>query len=68
MNLHETVNTSDYWTDEEKKIDIVTREVLALNKALASFSNILKNAWVDAQVDNRVAVEWSLSREEGVRP
>jgi len=40
--LHETVTTSDYWTDEEKTLDIATREALALDKALASFP---VNAW-----------------------
>ena len=43
--LHETVTTSEYWTDEEKTLDIATREALALDKAHASFPHLLRNAW-----------------------
>ena len=58
--LPETFTTSDYWTDEEKTLDIATREALALDKALASFPDLLRNAWVDALVDNRAVVNaWS---------
>ena len=42
--LYETVTTSDYWSDEEKTFDIATREALALNKALASFPDLFRNA------------------------
>ena len=58
--LHETATTSDYWTDEEKTLDIASREALALDKALASFSDLLRNAWVEALVDNKAVVNaWS---------
>ena len=60
MKLSETITISDYWTDEEREFDIASREALALDKALASFSNLLQNAWVDARVDNRAVVDaWS---------
>ena len=60
MKLSETITISDYWTDEEREFDISTREALALDKALASFSNLLQNAWVEARVDNRAVVDaWS---------
>ena len=54
--LQETVTTSDYWSDEERAHDIATREALALDKTLLSFSDSLQNAWVDAQVDNMSVV------------
>ena len=61
MKLSETFTISDYWTDEEREFDIATREALALDKALASFANLLQNAWVDACVDNRAVVDaWSI--------
>jgi hypothetical protein len=54
--LQETVTTSDYWSDEERAHDIATREALALDKTLLSFSDSLQNAWVDAQVNNMSVV------------
>jgi len=64
MKLSETITTSDYWTDEEREIDIATREALALDKALVSFFTFLQNAWVDARVDNRAVVDaWSSQGE-----
>jgi len=60
MKLSETITTSDYWTDKEREFDIATREALACDKALTSFSSHLQNAWVDARVDNRAVVDaWS---------
>ena len=62
MKLSETITISDYWTDEEREFDIATRdrEALALDKSLASFANLLQNAWVGACVDNRAVVDaWS---------
>jgi len=60
MKLSETITISDYWSDEEREFDISTMEALALDKALASFSNLLQNAWVEARVDNRAVVDaWS---------
>ena len=58
--LQETVTTSDYWIEEEKILDISRREALALDRALASFPNLLRNAWMEAHVDNRAVVDaWS---------
>ena len=47
-----TVEASDYWTKEEQELDISAKEALALDKVLLSFSDSLKNAWVDDLVDN----------------
>ena len=41
MKLSETTTISDYWTDEEREFDIAIGEALALDKALASFANLL---------------------------
>ncbi|CAB3980645.1 LIGHT-DEPENDENT SHORT HYPOCOTYLS 6 [Paramuricea clavata] len=58
--LQETVTTSDYWSDDERAHDIATREALALDKTLLSFSDSLQNVWVDVQVDNMsVATRYS---------
>ena len=51
-----TVEASDYWTKEEQELDIPTKEALALDKVLLSFSDSLKNAWVDGLVDNQPVV------------
>lgn len=37
----ETLTASDYWSVEERTLDINTREALALDKALASFRDIV---------------------------
>ena len=47
-----TVEASDYWTKEEQELDISTKEAPALDKVLLSFSDSLRNAWVDGLVDN----------------
>ena len=53
MTLNDrTVEASDYWTKEEQELDISAKEALALDKVLLSFSDSLKNAWVDGLVDN----------------
>ena len=57
-----TVETADYWTKEEQELDISVKEALALDKVLLSFSDYLKNAWVDGLVDNQ-AVLYSWQRQ-----
>ena len=53
MTLNDrTVEASDYWTKEEQELGISAKEALALDKVLLSFSDSLKNAWVDGLVDN----------------
>ena len=59
-----TVEASDYWTKEEQELDISAKEALALDKVLLSFSDCLKNAWVDGLVDNQ-AVVYSWQRQGG---
>ena len=54
------VETADYWTKEE--LDISVKEALALDKVFLSFSDSLKNAWVDGLVDNQ-AVPYSWQRQ-----
>ena len=51
-----TVETADYWTKEEQELDISVKEALALHKILLSFSDYLKNAWVDGLVDNQAVL------------
>ena len=55
---------TDYWTKEEQELDISTKEAPALDKVLLSFSDSLRNAWVDGLVDNQ-AVVYSWQRKEG---
>ena len=57
-----TVETADYWTKEEQELDISVKEALALDKVLLSFSDYLKNAWVDDLFDNQ-AVLYSWQRQ-----
>ena len=59
-----TVETADNWTKEEQELDISVKEALALDKVLLSFSDYLKNAWVDGLVDNQ-AVLYSWQRQGG---
>ena len=49
-----TVSTSDYWDSSVIGADIATKETLALNNALRSFGNTVRNSWVDAFVDSQV--------------
>ena len=58
------VQVSDYWLEEEQGFDISVKEALALDKVLLSFSDSLKNAWVDGFVDN-LAVVHSWQRQGG---
>ena len=55
-----TVEASNYWMKEEQELDTSMREALTLDKVL-SFSDSLKNAWVDGLVDNQ-AVLYSWQR------
>ena len=59
-----TVETAHYWTKEEQELDISMKEALALDKVLLSFSDYLKNAWVDGLVNNQ-AVLYSWQRQGG---
>ena len=58
------VQVSDYWTDEEQGLGIATKEALAIDKVLLSFPDSLKNAWVDASVDNQAIIR-SWQRQGG---
>ncbi|CAH3157018.1 unnamed protein product [Porites lobata] len=49
-----TVSTFDYWDSSVIGADIATKETLALNNALQSFGNTVRNSWVDAFVDSQV--------------
>ena len=49
-----TVSTSDYWDSSVIRADIAAKETLALNNALQSFGNTVRNYWVDAFVDSQV--------------
>ena len=55
----ETLTASDYWSVDERTLDINTREALALDKALVSFSDPVRNSWVDAHVYKAVVDAWS---------
>ena len=48
-----TTSVADYWTATEQGYDINTREAIALNKVLLSFADVLKDARVDAEIDNK---------------
>ena len=58
------VETADYWTKEEQELEISVKEALALDKVLLSFSDSLKNAWVDGLVDSQ-AVLYTWQRPGG---
>ena len=45
-------NFHDYWDASTIQADIATKETLALNNALESFAETIKNSWVDAFVDS----------------
>lgn len=51
-----TVQTSDYWTKEEMDWDISTKEAFAVERLLSACSDTLRNARVDAQVDNQSVI------------
>ena len=59
-----TVEASDCWTKEEQELEISEKEAPALAKVLLSFSDSLKNAWVDGLVDNQAVVH-SWQRQGG---
>ena len=61
------VQVSDYWTGEEQGLDIATKEALAIDKVVLSFSDSLRNAWVDAPVDNQAIIH-SSQRQGGRSP
>ena len=51
-----TIEVSDYWKEKLQHLDISTKEALAFDKVLLSFSDSLENAWVDGLVDNQAVV------------
>ena len=48
---------SDYWSEEEQRLDIATREALAINKMLHSSHEALRNARVDVLVDSQAVIQ-----------
>ena len=61
----QTVNVADYWTESERNLDINTKEAMALNKVLLSFSDAVKNTRVDAVVDNKaLCFSWQKLTED----
>ena len=59
-----TVEAADYRTKEEQELDISAKEALALDKVLLSFTDSLKNAWVDGLFDNETVL-YSWQRQGG---
>ena len=59
-------SVADYWTETEQGYDINTREAIALNKVLLSFADVLKNARVDAEMDNKALFFLGVIRAIGV--
>ena len=54
---------SDYWTAEELRWDITTKEAAAVDKLLLSCKDELSNAWVDTWVDNQAVIQaWNNQR------
>lgn len=47
---------ADYWVGEEVTWDIATKEASAVEKILLACQDRLRNAWVDAQVDNQAVI------------
>jgi len=52
----EITHVSDYWSPEELRLDITTREAIALERVLLTFPDIVRDAWVDALVDNQAVI------------
>ena len=48
---------SDYWSEEEQRLDIATREVPAINKMLRSSHEALRYARVDVLVDSQAVIQ-----------
>ena len=48
---------SDYWSEEEQRLDIATREAPAINKMLRSSHEALRNARVDVLVDSQAVIQ-----------
>lgn len=58
-----TQEVSDYWTEEECRMEIAAKEATAVEKVLVSFANELRNSRVDAEVDNKSVVDaWNNQR------
>ena len=58
---------SDYWVDEELSWDIATKEATAIERVLEAFRDILRNVWVDVQVDNEAVIK-SWNNQGGKSP
>ncbi|KXJ06537.1 hypothetical protein AC249_AIPGENE8520 [Exaiptasia diaphana] len=50
------LETSDYWTMEEERLDIACKEALALDKVLRVFQDHVRDKRVDAMVDNQTVI------------
>ena len=48
--------TSDYWTEEEKLLDIACKEALAIEKVLRAFQDQVRNKRIDVMVDNQTVI------------
>ena len=48
---------SDYWSEEEQRLDIATREALAIHKMLCSSHTALRNERVDVLVDSQAVIQ-----------
>ena len=60
ISSQEVPSVSGYWSQTEQDLVIATKEAIALHKVLLSFAPILRNARVDALVDNQAVVNaWS---------
>lgn len=47
---------SDYWSGEELSSDIAMKEAMVIHNSLLSCRDKVRNAWVDALVDNQAVV------------
>lgn len=47
----------DYWSDQEKKLNIPSKEMLAICHALEASPKHIRDCRVDLQVDSRVAMD-----------
>lgn len=45
--------TSDYWTTEHENLSINVKEALALTNVLATFSDSVRDSWVDVYTDSQ---------------
>ena len=50
------LQASDYWTDEERALDISTKEALAIDRVLRAFQDHVLHSRVDILVDNQSVI------------